>query len=330
MAALAQMNGSAARAPTGRGARIPVRDGAVQVSEMQCARILAAAVEVVGELGYAGMSVARVTRRAGVSRRTFYDLFGGREDCFIAAFDRAVERASDIATRAATGQKDWQAQARAGLSGLLGFFADEPVLGALVVVHALGAGPNVLAHRALRLAPLIAFVDRGRSQTKTGKDPPPLTAEGVVGAVLSVIHAHMLGTPSVPLTGLLNPLMGIVVLPYLGPTVAAREMSRATPPPRTAPRRPRKDPMDGLEMRLTYRTLRVLATIAEHPRASNREIAEGAGINDQGQISRLLTRLEHLGLLENTRRNGRATGEANAWQLTAKGEDIAQSTQIHA
>jgi AcrR family transcriptional regulator/DNA-binding MarR family transcriptional regulator len=275
------------------------------------------------------MSVARVTRRAGVSRRTFYDLFTGREDCFIAAFDRAVDRASDIATSAAVGQKDWRAQARAGLSGLLEFLGDDPVLGALLVVHALGAGPNVLAHRALRLAPVVAFVDQGRSQTKGGKDPPPLTAEGIVGAVLSVIHAHMLQTPSIPPTVLLNPLMGIVVLPYLGPTAAAREMARATPTPNTAPRRAAKDPLDGLEMRLTYRTLRVLATIAGQPGTSNREIADSAGINDQGQISRLLARLEHLGLVENTS-PGRTTGEANAWQLTAKGEDIARSTQMHA
>src|SRR4029077_13088708 len=51
------------------------RVGAAQVSEVQRARILTAAAEVVGERGYGGMSVARVTGRAGVSRRTFYDLF---------------------------------------------------------------------------------------------------------------------------------------------------------------------------------------------------------------------------------------------------------------
>jgi AcrR family transcriptional regulator len=58
------------RAPQGldRAAR-------AQMSEIQRGRLLAAAVDVVAEHGYGGMSVARVTGRAGVSRRTFYDLF---------------------------------------------------------------------------------------------------------------------------------------------------------------------------------------------------------------------------------------------------------------
>lgn len=53
-------------------------------------------------------------------------------------------------------------------------------------------------------------------------------------------------------------------------------------------------------MRLTHRTVRVLMVIAERPGASNREVAERSGISDQGQISKLLTRLARLKLVENT------------------------------
>jgi AcrR family transcriptional regulator len=72
------------------------------VGEVQRARMLAAAVQVVGELGYERMSVARVTARAGVSRRTFYDLFEDREECFLAAFDETVARARALAAHAAS------------------------------------------------------------------------------------------------------------------------------------------------------------------------------------------------------------------------------------
>ena len=58
-----------------------------EVAEVQRARMLTAAVEVVSELGYRGMSTARVSGRAGVSRKTFYDLFADREDYFLAVFD---------------------------------------------------------------------------------------------------------------------------------------------------------------------------------------------------------------------------------------------------
>ena len=64
--------------------------GAEHVAEIQRARILAAMVDVVAERGAANVTVARVVTRSGVSRRTFYELFEDREDCFLAAFDQAV------------------------------------------------------------------------------------------------------------------------------------------------------------------------------------------------------------------------------------------------
>jgi DNA-binding IclR family transcriptional regulator len=76
-------------------------------------------------------------------------------------------------------------------------------------------------------------------------------------------------------------------------------------------------------MRMTYRTARVLAVIAERPGVSNRAVAEHAGMHDQGQISKLLARLERLGLAENAG-DGQAKGESNAWSLTRLGWQVAQ------
>jgi DNA-binding IclR family transcriptional regulator len=76
-------------------------------------------------------------------------------------------------------------------------------------------------------------------------------------------------------------------------------------------------------MRLTYRTAQVLECIAGEPGISNRVVAERAGISDQGQISKLLARLERLGLLVNCG-EGHAKGEPNAWTLTALGLEVAQ------
>ncbi len=77
-------------------------------------------------------------------------------------------------------------------------------------------------------------------------------------------------------------------------------------------------------MRLTYRTLLVLSAIAEAPGASNRQVADVAGVHDQGQISKLLSRLERLGLIENTGA-GQPNGEPNAWTLTTKGVQVEQA-----
>src|SRR6202042_1559715 len=122
-----------------------------------------------------------------------------------------------------------------------------------------------------------------------------------------------------PLKNLLGELMGLIVLPYLGMAAARRERLRAAPPlvvPQLPPPTPElslaAEHSLTLPMRLTYRTARVLEEIAQHPGVSNRTVAERVGIIDQGQISKLLARLERLALLENTG-EGHTKGEPNAW-----------------
>jgi AcrR family transcriptional regulator len=301
-----------------------------QVTEIQRSRMLAAAVEAVDEVGYARMTVAQVISRARVSRKTFYDVFADREDCFLAAFEQAVTQAESLAREAYERESNWRDGVRSALAKLLIFMDAEPGLAKLVVVEALAAGDRVLERRAQALDELAAVVDQGRFLTNATREPPEVTAEGIVGGVFAVIHTRLLEGGKEPLTDLLGSLMSMVVLPYLGARAASRELSR---PPLEVPRdkRPRglarsKDPLEGLNMRLTYRTVRVLMVIAEHPGASNREIAEGSGIVDQGQISKLLNRLARLNLVENLG-EGQEKGAANAWHLTARGAQVERATR---
>jgi AcrR family transcriptional regulator len=288
--------------------------------------MLSSAVQVVMEQGYRQMSVARVTDGAGVSRRTFYELFDDREACFLAAFDQAVAEMSATSAPAWRSKSNWHDQVRAALAVVLAFFDEHRGSALLLVVEALGAGPRVLAHRARLISQLAELVDEGRSETGKRRQPPPLTAEGIVGAVFSVIHSRLLAEPEVPLTSLLNPLMSMIVGPYLGGARATRELECATPlqAPRVASPS-LGDPLEGLNMRITQRTLLALQAIHASPGSSNRQVADRAGIADPGQISKLLARLEGLGLVENTS-PGQASGEPNQWLLTARGQQVQRAT----
>ena len=307
-----------------RAGVVPAPPGAVgrrgYVVSLQRARIITGMVEVVAERGVARCTVAHVVSRSGVSRRTFYELFSDREDCFLAALDQAVERARARVVPAFEAGEGWVERIRAGLRALLEFLDDEPGLGRLAVVDALGAGPVALERRSRVVGVLIDAVDRGRREPRAPLGLKRFTAEGVVGAVLAVLHARLSESEPRTTIGLLGPLMGVIVLPYQGRAVAAREARR--PAPRRRPAAPAgADPLRDLEMRLTYRTVRVLAAIAAVPGASNREVALAAGVSDQGQISKLLVRLERLGLVVNTG-EGHARGEPNAWRLTPKGREV--------
>jgi AcrR family transcriptional regulator len=292
--------------------------------------MLAAAVEAVEDVGYARMTVAQVISRARVSRKTFYDVFADREDCFLAAFEQALMQARLIAQEAYERESSWRDGVRAALARLLLFMDEEPGLAKLCIVEALGAGDRVLDRRAKVLDELAEVIDRGRTVTHAIREPPDVTAEGVVGAIFAVLHTRVLEHGEERLTDLLGSLMSMIVLPYLGARAAGRELSR---PPMEVPTEGRsralarhKDPLEGLNMRLTYRTVRVLMVIAEHPGASNREIAEGSGIVDQGQISKLLNRLARLKLVENLG-EGQEKGAANAWHLTARGAQVERATR---
>jgi AcrR family transcriptional regulator len=203
--------------------------GRERVSEIQRARILAAMVEMVSERGAANTRVVHVVARSGVSRRTFYELFEDREDCFLAAFEEGIALIANDVVPAYERPGRWRERIRASLLALLRFLDHDPGIARLVVVESLGAGAGALEHRSRVLAQVIAAVEEGRSEAKAGADPPPLTAEGVVGAAVSMVHTRLLEDGRTPLVEFVNPLMALIVLPYLGAAASARELARPAP-----------------------------------------------------------------------------------------------------
>jgi AcrR family transcriptional regulator/DNA-binding MarR family transcriptional regulator len=302
-----------------------------RVSEIQRSRLLAAALQTVEEVGYGRMTVAQVISRAKVSRKTFYEIFADREDCFLQALGQMVSQVGKLVQESYEQETAWRDGIRAGLTTLLVFLDQEPALARLFLVEVLGAGPRVLERRAEVLEDLAEVVDRGRSVTNAVREPPEVAAEGVVGAVLAVLHRRALEDGEGRFTCLLGPLMNIIVLPYLGVRTASKELSLPVPKilqsnDHLHAHTPSQDPMAGLSMRLTYRTVRVLVVIGERPGASNRVIAERSDVADQGQISKLLARLAGLGLIRNTG-EGQAKGGSNAWHLTDRGARVEQATR---
>ncbi len=298
--------------------------------EIQRSRLLAGAVAALEELGYACTTVTQITSRARVSRRTFYELFENRDECLAGLLDDVLGMLERELAEAGLEGLAWRERVRGGLSAILGFFDREPALARVCVVHSQQGGPGMLARREDAFARLAGVIDEARGESARAADCSSLTAEGLVGAAFGIVSARVARGERRPLTDLLGELMGMIVLPYVGPAAARRERHRLAPKPALATGRgpsvflpARRDPLGEVRMRLTYRTAQVLECIAGEPGISNRAVAERAGVTDQGQISKLLARLERLGLTVNSG-NGHASGEANAWTLTALGREVAQ------
>lgn len=305
-------------------------------TEIQRKRLLSAAIRSLDEVGYANASVAHITSRAHVSRRTFYELFATREACLLAVFDDVVAQLERELVAGRLGELPWRDRVRLGLWTILSFFEREPAMARVCVVQSLQGDAKLLARREALLAKLVATLDEGRKESARAAQATSLTAEGLLGAAQSILYTRLLREEREPLTSLLGELMGLIVLPYLGATAAKREQAR--PAPASLPEqsghgghgeRFAADPFEGISMRLTYRTMRVLECVADEPGASNRRLGELAEVPDQGQMSKLLARLKRLGLLANAGKP-RPKGEANAWELTDAGRRVAQAVGVGA
>jgi AcrR family transcriptional regulator len=155
-------------------------------------RLLDALANVVAEKGYANTRVADITDYAGVSRKTFYELFSDKEDCFLAAYDAitALLMARMARRLGAVPAGSWEVRVRALLGEFLGFLAAEPAFARMCIVEVLGSGPAGLARRDAAIEAFVPIVDQlPRSQPGSEQWLSPVTPVFVTGGILEVVYA---------------------------------------------------------------------------------------------------------------------------------------------
>jgi hypothetical protein len=248
---------------------------------------------------------------------------------------------------AATAERGWRERVHAGLVAALEFLDEQPGWARLLILESAIAGGAICERRQGAVRALAGALERETRAVAAAEGPLPsakraltssakralpspatralpspakrplpspaerslapsqLTAELVVGGVLAVIRTQMLERPERSLASLAPALMVFVERPYRNGDHAAESHAASS------------------SCRVTYRTGRVLSAVGGAPRSNNRAIAEAAGVRDEGQTSKLLSRLERRGLIENVGL-GAAYGEPNAWLLTRSGERALQ------
>ena len=280
--------------------------------------IIRAAAELVCERGSELLSVRDVCERAGRSQARFQELFVDRDGLRLALFDDLAERAEQLLHGAYRAERDWRCGVRAALTQLLQTLERWPELARFLLVDAATGEPPLPVRRARLLAELAQALEAGRPQPDAASASAPFGADAVIGAVASILHGRLQEPGPPRLAELAGPLMGVIVLPYLGAPAAREEVSRLQGGSLLATG---DGPGGEPDVQLTARTLVALQAIAAAPGINNREVASATGIADAGQASRLLARLRRLGLIEgDLRRPGKQ--RANAWRLTAAGREL--------
>jgi len=195
------------------------------IARSQRERALDAAVDVVAEQGYAATTVADLTKEAGISHTTFYEMFPDKEACFLAAYDAAADVLARRVATAFEAEGEWPARARAGLEALLQSLAEEPAIARLALVDFGAAGPVAQRRYRAALQRMTPLFDEGRDFAPEGRRLPPNTSRMAIGAVVGLIADEIAAGRTEQLPGLLPEVLFATFSPYLGPEAAAREVA---------------------------------------------------------------------------------------------------------
>lgn len=183
-------------------------------------------IEVVSTRGYPETRVVDVIGVAGVSRKTFYELFESKEDCFLAAYDVLLEGLLEEATDAFESHagSPWAERVSAALAALLEHLSRHPDEARFAIVEVLAAGPKALARRDSALRQFTGFLEPGRSETSV--ELPGITTLAVAGGINELLYSEILHGAVGRLPSRLPDLMFWVALPFLGAEAATAERER--------------------------------------------------------------------------------------------------------
>jgi len=185
-------------------------------------RILAAVADVCSAAGYVAMSVEDIVVTSGVSRRTFYDNFRGKEDVYLAAYDEVSQQLLTRVYAAYEGADGLVAKVRDSLSAFLNFVADEPAFADMCIVEVMAAGSNAIERRNRTMTAFAEMIGQAAAaELPKAKLPPALTAETLVGGIYEVVYSRVLQGRGEELPALLPDLLFSVLLPYVGRETAS-------------------------------------------------------------------------------------------------------------
>ena len=195
------------------------------IAEHQRARLFAAVAVVLDGKGYAGTTVSAVAGEARVSKSDFYSQFKSKDDCFLAAYDAAVERLRAEVLVACGAREGWAEGVCAGLAAALAALSAAPAEANLLLVEGLCAGPDVCARFRRAVDSFVPYLRDGAPVLAAGGRGDAATDEAVVGGIASLVGRRVLAGEGARLDRFFPELAEFALSPYLGVAEARRIIS---------------------------------------------------------------------------------------------------------
>lgn len=190
-------------------------------------RMLLAVAEAVAEQGYAPTTVADIIARARLSRRTFYEHFADKEECFLAAYDTVVEQLLAAVGQAYDQADGWPQKVHDGLETFLAYLAAEPAFARMCIVEVVAAGAEARSRRDAAMRVFVGYLEPGRDEAPRGVVVPALAADVVVGGIYEIIYSRLQRNAADELVEMLPELLYCALVPYIGHRAAERAVREA-------------------------------------------------------------------------------------------------------
>jgi AcrR family transcriptional regulator len=197
------------------------------VARNQRQRLIAGLIEALHDVGYQRTTVSLIGQRAAVSKSDFYKHFESKDDCFIAAYDMAIERIRDQVEEACreNSERGWPPRVRASIVALIELFSEEPALAGIALAEGLRAGRGVYDRYQAAVESFVPYLRDGAPPAPDGGEVPRATDEAVVGGIASLLGRRVLAGETEELRSLTPAVLELALTPYLGTAEARRIIS---------------------------------------------------------------------------------------------------------
>ncbi len=190
-------------------------------------RLLAALARVVAEHGYNKATIGGIATAAAVSRRTFYEHFKGKEECFLAAYDALDDYLVSLVEESVPADAEWPERVTRTLATVVGFLGEHPDLARVYVVE-----PNVVSTKGMwmrrqkRADRYVELLEPGRDWRGDDRDLAEGIEEAIFGGIITLLARHILAGEGDRLNRFTPAVIEFALGPFMG-MERAREVAAA-------------------------------------------------------------------------------------------------------
>ncbi len=163
-------------------------------------RLLDAALEEFGTVGFRAATVGGICARAELTNRYFYEHFADREAALRAVYDELLDLALDVMTTALDTRENFEDQVMAALNAYLGFVMADPRRPRVISLESVGVSPAMEERRRRARHTIADLIDtayaRGAARGHLVDRPFRKQALALVGAANELVVDWVLGDRS--------------------------------------------------------------------------------------------------------------------------------------